>query len=132
MDAELAEEVILDDAGGHDIFEDVDVALADVGVAEEIDLQRVGGGVVRNVADDVDEAIADVAGDGAQEVAEEAGGAFEDAEEEDLLLAGVGADRGAELTDPGLDLFLGEDGSDVLHPSPPSTLRRAFPPGAPL
>lgn len=134
VQAELAEEIVLDHTRGDHVLEHVDVAAADVGVAEEVDLQRVGGGVVGHVADDVDEAVADVAGNGPQQIGQEAGGAFEDAEEEDLGVAGIVANGGTDLTDPRPDLFRrkdgGEDGSDVLHPSPPSTLRRAFPPGA--
>src|SRR5688572_28375318 len=127
--AQLAEKVILDHAGRHDIFEDVDVPLANVGVTEEVDLDGVGDLVVTCVADHVDEAITDVTRDGSQQVAEEAGGAFEDSEEKDLRVTGIGPDRRPDLTNSSPDLFLGEDGSDVLHPSPPSTLRRAFPPG---
>src|SRR6185503_6344970 len=92
--AQLAEQVVLDDAGVDDVLEHVDVPAPDVGEAEEVDLQRVRGAVPFGVADDVDEAIADVAGDGPEQIGQEDRPAFEDAEEEDLRVAGIAANVG--------------------------------------
>src|SRR5216110_158075 len=95
--SQLGEQIVLDDAGGDDVLDQIDILAADVDVVEEVDLDGVAGQGVGGVADDVDEAVAGVAGDGAQQVAEEAGRPFEHAQEEDRGGAGVLADLGGEL-----------------------------------
>src|SRR5688572_28039926 len=107
------------------VLENVDAAIADVGVAQEVDLQRVGELMVGDVADDVDEAITDFALDRAHEIGEEARLPFENAEEEHFALAGIALNFLCERANAIRDLLSGEYWSDLLHRSPPSTLRKA-------
>src|SRR5436305_722896 len=92
---ELRQQVVLDDAGGDDVLDDVDVPAGDVDVADVVDLDGGGGLGVGEVAHDVDESVADVAVDGAKQIGEKNRGAFEDAEEENVSAFGIAA-LGAE------------------------------------
>src|SRR5436853_5403112 len=110
------------------------MAVGDLGVTDEIDLQRGGGVGIGDVTDDVDVAVADFAGDGADQIGEETAGSFEDAEEEDLAWTAIGADRFAEAGDPFGDLLSGVGSLDLrllrlTHRHAPTTLRTARPRG---
>ncbi len=110
--AELGEEVILDDAGVDDVLEHVDVAVADVGEAEEVDLERVGDLVVPGVAHDVDESVTDVPRQGTKEIGEEKRRSLQDAEQKDLGVAGVFADLHRDLSNATCDFVSAEDRGD--------------------
>src|SRR3954453_11688162 len=66
--AELGQEVRLDHAGADHVFDDVDIAAADIDPAQEVDLHRRIDLRVRDVADDVDEAVAGLARNAPQQI----------------------------------------------------------------
>jgi hypothetical protein len=80
------------------------------GVVDVLDeLDGAGGDAGATVAGDGDEVEGVVDADGAGEVGEEDGGAFEDADEDDGLALIVGGDLSADLTGAVGDLLLGEE-----------------------
>jgi len=113
VEPELLEQVVLDHARRHDVLQHVHVAALDLDVADEIDLERGGGPGVVDVAHDVDEAVVHFARDGAHQIRQKDRSPLQDAEEEDLALAGVFADLLAESLDALLDLVSAEC---LLHP----------------
>ena len=77
-----------------------------------------------HIADDIDVAVTDVAGDGAHQVGEEERRPLEDAEEEDFGLAGILADLRAQPIDPLGDLLLAECLLDSFPQWQPRRARR--------
>ena len=104
-----AAEVAEGEAGVEDVFDDDDVLALD-GVVDVLDeLDGAGGDAGAAVAGDGDEVEGVVDRDGAGDVGEEDGGAFEDADEDDGLAGVVGGDLLADGLDAVGDLLLGEE-----------------------
>ena len=104
-----AAEVAEGEAGVEDVFDDDDVLAFD-GVVDVFDeLDGAGGDAGAAVAGDGDEVEGVVDADGAGEVGEEDGGAFEDSDEDDGLAGVVGGDLGADGVGAVGDLLFGEE-----------------------
>ena len=96
-------------AGVEYVFDDDDVLALD-GVVDVLDkLDGAGGDACAAVAGDGDEVEGVVDLNGASEVGEEDGCAFEDADEDDGLAFIVDRDLGADLTSAGGNLIFGEE-----------------------
>ena len=102
-----ATEIAQGEAGVEDVFDDDDVLALNriVDVFDEFD--GAGGDASAAVARDGDEVEGGVDGDGAREIGEKDGGAFEDAYEDDGLSGVVGGDLLAECLDAVGDLGFG-------------------------
>ena len=97
------------EAGVEDVFDDDDVLALD-GVVDVLDeLDGAGGDAGAAVAGDGDEVECVVDLNGAGEVGEEDGRAFEDADEDDGLAGVVGGDLCADLAGAIGDLLFGEE-----------------------
>jgi hypothetical protein len=104
-----AAEVAEGEAGVEDVFDEDDVLAFD-GVVDVLDeLDGAGGDAGAAVARDSDEVEGVVDADGAGEVGEEDGGAFEDADEDDGFALVVGGDLSADLAGAVGDLLLGDE-----------------------
>ena len=104
-----AAEIAEGEAGVEDVFDDDDVLAFD-GVVDVLDeLDGSGGDSGAAVAGDGDEVEGVVDADGAGEVGEEDGGAFEDADEDDGFAGVIGGDFCADLTGAVGDLLFGEE-----------------------
>ena len=104
-----AAEVAEGEAGVEDVFDDDDVLAFD-GVVDVLDeLDGAGGDAGAAVAGDGDEVEGVVDLDGAGEVGEEDGCAFEDADEDDGLTLVLGGDLRSNLAGAVGDLFFGEE-----------------------
>ena len=104
-----AAEIAEGEAGVEDVFDEDDVLAFDgvVDVFDEFD--GAGGDTGAAVAGDGDEVEGVVDLDGAGEVGEEDGCAFEDADEDDGFAVVVGGDLGADLAGAFGDLLFGDE-----------------------
>ncbi len=104
-----AAEVAESEAGVEDVFDDDDVLAFD-GIVDVFDeLDSAGGDAGATVAGDGDEVEGVVDLDGAGEVGEEDGCAFENADEDDGLTLVVGGDLGSDFAGAVGDLLFGEE-----------------------
>jgi hypothetical protein len=104
-----ATEIAEGEAGVENVFDD-DHVLAFDGVVDVLDeFDGTGGDTGAPVAGDSDEIECVVDADGAGEVGEEDGGAFEDADEDDRLAFVVGGDLCADLAGAVGDLLFGDE-----------------------
>jgi hypothetical protein len=104
-----AAEVAEGEAGVEDVFDEDDVFAFDGIVDVLYELDGAGGDLGAAVAGDGDEVEGVVDLDGAGEVGEEDGSAFEDADEDDAVSGVVGGDLLADGVDAGGDLLFGEE-----------------------
>ncbi len=104
-----AAEIAEGEAGVEDVLDDDDVLALD-GVVDVLDeLDGSGGDTGAAVAGDCDEVEGVIDADGAGEVSQEDGCAFEDADEDDGLTCVVGGDLGADCFSAFGDLLPGEE-----------------------
>jgi len=104
-----AAEVAEGEAGIEDVFDDDDVLAFD-GVVDVLnELDGAGGDAGAAIAGDGDEVEGVVDLNGAGEVGEEDGCAFEDTDEDDGLTVVVGGDLGTDFTSAIGDLLFGEE-----------------------
>jgi len=104
-----AAEIAEGEAGVEDVFDDDDVLALDgvVNVLDELD--GAGGDTGAAVAGDGDEVEGVVDLDGAGEIGEEDGCAFENSDEDDGLASVVGGDLGSDSFGALGDLLFGEE-----------------------
>ena len=104
-----AAEITEGETGVEDVFDDDDVLALD-GVVDVLDeLDGAGGDAGATVGGDGDEVEGVIDADGAGEIGEEDGRAFEDSDEHDGLALVVGGDLGADFTSAIGDLLPGEE-----------------------
>lgn len=125
--AQLAEKIVLDYAGGDDILQHVNLPGADVGEAEKVDFDGVGCLIVDDVADDLDEPVADISRNYAKKIGQQQRRTLQNSEKEDFGGAGILSNVAGDFIDPRGDLLRREDRTDLRgrfqHPRPPSTFR---------
>jgi hypothetical protein len=106
--SQLLQEIGLDHARRHHVFQQIDVLSGDIRPMQIINFHRAGDLGVGHFAHNVNESVTDVAGNRAHQIGEKERRPFEDAEEEDVGFTGVFANAFAQPGDVAGDLFLAE------------------------